>query len=128
VVALALFEALAPSIAAIDTSTLTAPWEVQLVIVIKYFFRVTPTALLGGFAWSLFGYLKYKFQNGAVSYELDKFTSTLMWFEGIIMPTAVALPQEQALAVAGIIMAIKSVLNQFKTGAPQTTSATAKPG
>lgn len=122
-VALAVLEFVASSIAAIDVTYLS-PWEVQLVEVIQYFFKVVPIALLGGFAWSLFGYLKYKFGDATVSYELDKFTATLMWFVGIMAPICAALPPEQGLAVSGVIMAIKSVINSFQTPQPSVTPVT----
>jgi len=112
-IALAVLEFTAPSIAAIDTTYL-ADWEVRLVQIVQYFYNYIPTALLGGFAWSLFGYLRYKFGDESIAYDITKFETTLMWFVGIMTPVCSALPTELGLAVTGIIMAVKSILNQLK--------------
>ena len=116
IVALAVLEFLAPSIVAIDTTNLVA-WQVDVVQVIQYFFNYAPIALFGGFAWSLFGYLRYKFNDPTIAYDIEKFSTTLMWFVGIMTPISAALPKEWALAVTGILMAIKSVVNQLQVQA-----------
>ena len=118
-VTLAVLQFLAPSIVAIDTSNL-AQWQIDVVQTIQYFFNYAPIALFGGFAWSLFGYLRYKFDDPAVVYDINKFSTTLMWWVGTMTPISLAMPKEWALAVTGILMAIKSVVNQLQ--APKTAS------
>jgi hypothetical protein len=124
VVVLAFLQILASSVAAIDVSGLSA-WEVKLVDIVQYFFvKVLPTALLGGFAWSLFGYLRYKVGDATISYEMNKFSQTIMWWVGIMTPICAALPPEQGLAVSGVIMAIKSVVSSLisSLSAPQAST------
>ena len=119
IVTLAVLQFLAPSIVAIDTSNL-AQWQIDVVQTIQYFFNYAPIALFGGFAWSLFGYLRYKFDDPAVVYDINKFSTTLMWWVGTMTPISLAMPTKWALAVTGILMTIKSVVNQLQ--APKTAS------
>jgi hypothetical protein len=121
IVALAVLEFLAPSIVAIDATNLPQ-WQVDVVQTIQYFFNYAPIALFGGFAWSLFGYLRYKFDNPAIVYDINKFSTTLMWWVGIMTPISLALPTKWGLAVTGILMAIKSIVNQLQVQATKTAS------
>jgi len=122
IVSLAVLQFVQPAVMSIDTSTLPS-WEVQVVVVVQHFFEVTPIALLAGFGWSLFGYIRYKLGDQTVQYEVEKLYSTFMWFEGMIVIVAVGLPAPLATTIAGIIMAVKSVFNALKT-APTTAMPT----
>ena len=113
VAALAVLEFLSPAVMNIDTSTLPG-WEAQTVVVIQHFFAVTPVALLAGFGWSIFGFLRYKFGDQTVQYEVTKLYETWTWFEGILVIIAAGLPLPLSIAVSGVIMAVKSVLNTLR--------------
>lgn len=126
-IALAVLQVIQPTVLTIDTSTL-ASWQTDIILVVQHFFRVTPVALLAGFAWSLFGFLRYKFGDSTVQYELTKMNQTLIWFEGILIIVAAGLPTPIALAVSGVIMATKSVLSTYRSVSPlPTTPQTATP-
>ena len=115
--ALAVLQFFQPAVMSIDTSSLPS-WQVNAVIVVQHFFRVTPGALLAGFGWSVFGFLRYKFGDTTVQYELTRMNETLLWFEGITIIVAAGLPTQYALAISGVIMAIKSVLNTYRSAPP----------
>jgi len=121
IVALAVLQSLQPAIVDVDTSTFSG-WQTQVVAVVQHFFTVTPLALLAGFAWSLFGFLRYKLGDQTVQFEVDKLYSTWMWFEGIIIVVAAGFPLPLSTAIAAIIMAVKSVLNTIKTPQPLPTA------
>jgi len=124
IIALAVLQALQPTVVGIDTASLSS-WQIQVVDVVQHFFAVTPIALLAGFGWSLFGWLRYKLGDQAVQFEVDKLYSTWMWFEAIIIVLATGFPLPISTAIAGIIMAVKSVFNQLK--APSTPTAPRPP-
>ncbi len=126
IVAIAVLEFLQPTVMAIDTSTMPG-WESQLVILVQHFFQVTPIALIAGFGWSFFGYLKFRFGDQTVLFEVNKLYSTWMWFEAIIAVVAVGLPLSWTTAIAGIIMAVKSILNQMGGTPPAQPPATTEP-
>jgi hypothetical protein len=124
VISLAVLTLLAPAVAVIDTTGMPS-WEIQVVAIVQHFFVNTPWALLGGFAWSLFGFLRYNFGDTTVQFETDKLYITWMWFEGILVIVAAGFPTPIAMAITGIIMAVKSVFNQLKA---QSTITAAGPG
>jgi len=113
IVALAVLQIIQPAVIVIDTSKLSG-WQVDIVAVVQHFFTATPFALLAGFGWSIFGFLRYKFGDPTVQYELNKQYQTFVWFEGIIIIVSAGLPTPLATAIAGIIMALKSVFNALK--------------
>jgi hypothetical protein len=123
IIALAVLQVLTPGVVVIDISSLSG-WQLDAVLVIQHFYKVTPIALLAGFAWSLFGFLRYNFGDQTLQYETDKLYQTWMWFEGILVIVAAGFPVPLSLAITGIIMAVKSVFNQLKT---PPTMATASP-
>ncbi len=126
IVAVAVLEFLQPAVIAIDTSTM-AGWESQFVILVQHFFQVTPIALIAGFGWSFFGYLRYRFGDQTVLFEVDKLYSTWMWFEGVIIVVSVGLPLSWTTAITGVIMAVKSILTGMRTP-PTQPAATTTPG
>jgi len=131
IVAIAVLEYLSPAVMAIDVSTITVDWEVKAVYMLQSFFRVSPIALMAGFGWALFGFLRYKLGDVTVKFEIQKLYSTWMWFEGAIIIFAAAFPIELSLGITAILMAIKSVVNSFLQAqvveAPTPTSTTPTP-
>ena len=117
IVSLAVLQIIQPTVVSIDISSLPS-WQVGVIVVVQHFFRVTPVALLAGFGWSVFGYLRYKFGDTTVQYELTKMNETIVWFEGITIIVAAGLPTQYALAISGVIMAIKSVLGTYRSAPP----------
>jgi len=127
IVAIAVLEFLRPAVMSINILELSA-WQIQLVVVVQHFFEVTPIALLAGFTWAFFGFLRYKFSDQTVQFEVEKLYITWMWFEGILLLVAAGLPLPYSIAITGIIMAVKSVLNALRTPPPLTTTNIPKPG
>jgi len=121
IAALAALEFVQPAVMSIDVSALPG-WQVQAVIVVQHFFTATPIALLAGFGWSIFGFLRYRFGDPTVQYELNRQYETFVWFEGIIIIVAAGLPTPLATAIAGVIMAVKSVFNALKNPPPPPTA------
>ena len=113
IVAIAVLEYLSPAVMAIDVSTITVEWEVKAVYMLQSFFQNSPIALVAGFAWALFGFLRYKFGDASVKFEIQKLYSTWMWFEGAIIIFAAAFPTNLSLGITAILMAVKSVVNSF---------------
>ena len=117
---LAALEILSPAVLSVETSTM-GDLEGKAMAVIKYFFEVTPIAILAGFGWSLFGFIRYKLGDAAVKYEVEKLYTTWAWFEGILIVITVGLPLPYSTAIAGIIMAIKSAFSTLRNPPPLTT-------
>ena len=123
IIAILTLEILQPTILSINAATLPGILK-QVMILVQHFFTVTPIALLAGFAWSLFGYLRYKLGDVTVQYDVNKLYETWMWYEGLIILIAVALPPGQAAAITTVIMAVKSVFNKLKTPLPYIKGST----
>ena len=125
IIALAALALIQPTIMSIDTSTLTG-WQIQIIVIIQHFFTVTPVALLAGFAWSLFGFLRYKLGDANVQYQVTKLYETWTWYEGLLLVIAAGLPIPYSLAISGIIMATKAVFNNLRATAPLPASVPPK--
>jgi hypothetical protein len=123
VLILGVFEAVAPSVQAISVEGMPT-WEAQLVSILQLVFNTVPPAVLAGFGWTLFGFLRYKAGDDEVSYDLTKMAQTFTWFITIITPMTYGLSQvgqgiPLSTAITTVIMAFKSVLNQLSTATQQ---------
>jgi hypothetical protein len=124
VVALAFVITVAPAVQSVDTSGMTG-LELGLVQVAQLLTSSAPIAIIAGFAWSFFGYLRYKVGDNTVDYDLTQLTQTVAWFMGIITPFSYGLNAVSlngvplATVIAQSFMAFKAVINQLQTSIQQ---------
>jgi hypothetical protein len=120
VVALAFVVTVAPTVQSVDTTGMTG-LELGLVQVAKLLMSSAPIAIIAGFAWSFFGYFRYKVGDNTVDYELTQLMQTIAWFIGIITPFSYGLNAVNlngvplATVIAQGFMTFKSVINQLQT-------------
>jgi hypothetical protein len=131
VLILGVFQAVAPSVQGISVEGMPT-WEAQLVNVLQLVFNTVPPAVLAGFGWTLFGFLRYKAGDDEVNYDLTKMAQTFSWFITIITPMTYGLSQvgqgvPLSMAITTVIMAFKSVLSQLST-TTQQPGTTLPPG
>ena len=104
-------QALTPTLVGVDISTLPT-WLAPYWETFVHFLETTKLAVICGFGWSLFGFLRYYYGDESVDFEVGKMVETWLWFEGMLLIFVAGLPKEYAMALSTAIMAIKSVLNQ----------------
>jgi hypothetical protein len=125
---LTMLSVIAPGIQAISTEGLPM-WLAQLIGVLQLIVNNVPTGVLAAFAWTLFGYLRYKAGDTTVQYDLTKMSQTIAWFLAFILPLTYATNLPLATFATVIISGAKSVMNQFieqmnqpaPTNAPQVS-------
>lgn len=119
---------IAPGVQAISTQGLPT-WEAQLIGVLQLILNSAPVAVLAAFAWTLFGYLRYKAGDAAVQYDLTKLSQTVSWFLAFILPLTYATSLPLATLTTVLIVGAKAVLNQFLElmSQPAPTSSAVSP-
>jgi type II secretory pathway component PulF len=124
VVALAFIITVAPAVQAVNTTGMTG-LELGLVQIAQLLTTSAPIAIIAGFAWSLFGYLRYKAGDNTVNYDLTQLAQTVAWFMGIITPFTYGLNAVNlngvplATIIAQGFMTFKAVINQLQTTTQQ---------
>lgn len=113
VATLAVLQAVTPYVDGIELAALP-DWLVPFVEGTQHILHSSYLATSAGFAWSLFGFLRYYYGDEKVNYETDKLIHTWIWFEGMLVIFSAGLPDNYATVLTGAIMALKSVFNQLK--------------
>jgi uncharacterized membrane protein len=124
VVALAFVVSAAPAVQSVNTTGMTG-LLLGLVQIAQLLTAAAPVAIIAGFAWTLFGYLRYKAGDNTVNYNLTQLAQTVAWFMGIITPFTYGLNAVNlngvplATIIAQAFMTFKAVINQLQTSIQQ---------
>jgi hypothetical protein len=120
IVAALCFVSVAPAVESVSTVGMPT-WEVDVVHIAQLLVSAAPVAAIAGFAWSFFGYLRFKVGDDTVNYNLTQLAQTVAWYMAIITPLTYGLTTFNingvplGTLVAQAFMTAKAVINQMET-------------